>query len=103
MRALSLLIATLILTLATTEVSASVCRKLASEREPSASSGRFSCRILTGYGTAIGYGSSKAAAREKAWEVCGDKMIDAYIAQRGSIPEEVIGDLTTACINKECQ
>ena len=100
MRALSLLIGTIILALATTEVSASVSRTLASEPT---SGGKYSCRIITGYGTAIGFGSSKAAAREKAWEICGDKMIDGYIAQRGSIPEEVVGDLTTACINKDCQ
>lgn len=98
MRALTVLLGILLMTLAGTEVSA-----MPVKRGPAAESTAQSCRIITGYGTAIGTGSTKLKAKENAREICGDKMIDGYIAQRGSIPEEVVGDLTTACINLECQ
>src|SRR6185437_10447100 len=100
MRALTLFLGVLLMTLATSKVSASPMRSPASEGGPTT---QFSCRIITGYGTAIGRGETKLKAKEVAREVCGEKMIDGYIAQRGSIPDEVIGDLTTACINEECQ
>ena len=106
MRALTLFLGVLLMTLATSKVSASTAclsatpmRSLASEGGPT----KFSCRIITGYGTAIGRGDTKLQAKEVAREICGEKMIDGYIAQRGSIPDEVIGDLTTACINEECK
>jgi hypothetical protein len=72
-------------------------------RMPASDGKVYSCRILTSAGTAFGQGASKLKAKEQAWEACGDKMIDQYIALRGTIPEDVIGDLTTACVNKECQ
>lgn len=97
MRALTVFLGILLVTLATTKVSAAV------QRAPAAETKSYSCRIISGYGTAIGTGSTKLKAKENAREICGDKMIDGYIAQRGSIPDEVIGDLTTACVNLECQ
>ena len=97
MRALTLSLGILLATLATTEVSA------APHRGPAAEGKTYSCRIISGYGTAIGTGSTKLKAKENAREICGDKMIDGYIAQRGDIPDDVIGDLTTACVNLECQ
>ncbi len=97
MRALTLSIAVLLVTLAGTKVSA------APHRAPAAEGKNYSCRIITGYGTAIGKGPSKLKAKENAREICGDKMIDQYLAQRGHIPEDAIGDLTTACVNLECQ
>lgn len=97
MRALTLVIGALLMTLAGTKVSA------ATLRAPAAEGKSYSCRIITGYGTAIGTGPSKLKAKENAREICGEKMIDQYLAQRGDIPEDAIGDLTTACVNLECQ
>jgi len=71
----------------------------ASEREPSAS---HTCKIVTGYGTAIGRGSSKLKAKENAREICGSKLIDDYFARRGRIDPEVEDDLILACVNIEC-
>lgn len=101
MRALTLSLSVLLLTLATTKVSAApICRGPASEDAPKKD---YSCRIITGYATGFGHGASKLKAKEMAMEDCGTKVIDGYIAQRGSISEDVIGDLTTMCINQECQ
>lgn len=97
MRTLTISLSVILATLATTKVSAVPLRAPASEGKS------YSCRIVTGYGTAIGRGKTKLKAKEVAREICGEKIIDSYIAQRGSIPDEVIGDLTTACINEECQ
>lgn len=97
MRVLTMVLSVILVTLATSKVTAMPLRGPASEGK------KFSCRIVTGYGTAIGRGESKLQAKEVAREICGEKMIDSYIAQRGSIPDEVIGDLTTVCINKECE
>lgn len=94
MRALALIFSALILTLIATEVSA------AESREPART---YSCKIVTGYGTAFGRGSSQLAAKENAREVCGSKMIDQYFAQRGNISPDVADDLALACINKECE
>lgn len=99
MRALTITLGILLATLATTKVSA---LSLIS-RSPAAEKQSYSCRIISGYGTAIGHGATKSIARENAREICGEKLIDGYLAQRGSIPDEVIGDLTTACVNLECQ
>lgn len=93
MRTLSLLIGALILTLIATQVSAS-------PREPSK---LVTCRIQTGYGTAIGQGPTLSKAREVARETCGSKIIDQYYAQRGQIPADVEDDLVLACVNLECQ
>lgn len=68
-----------------------------------AARGSFSCRIVTGYGTAIGKGSSKLQAKENAREICGSKMIDDYFARRGNIDPDVVDDLALACVNLECQ
>ncbi len=73
-------------------------RKPASEGQSS-----YTCRIVTGYGTSIGRGETPLKAQEQAWETCGQQMIDQYMAQRGDIPEDVIDDLTTACVNLKCQ
>lgn len=99
MRALTLFLAVILVTLASSKVSASVSRRPAADETGKT----YSCRIVTGYGTAVGQGPSKLKAKEKAWEKCGDQMIDDYLARRGSIPDEVVADLTTACINKDCQ
>ncbi|MBX3022279.1 MAG: hypothetical protein KF799_11455 [Bdellovibrionales bacterium] len=100
MRALSILFSVAILTLIATEVSAMPSRAPASEREPART---FTCKIVTGYGTAIGRGSSALSAKENARLTCGEKMIDQYIAQRGNIPQDVADDLALACVNLECQ
>jgi hypothetical protein len=72
-------------------------RRPASEREPS---GQYTCRLVTGYGTAIGRGSSKLKAKEAAMEICGSKLIDDYYARRGKIDDDA--ELELACINLEC-
>ena len=87
MKALSILLGTLVATLVITEVAAAA----------------VSCRIETGYGTAIGKGETKSEALESARLDCGTKMIDDYIARRGQIPPEVIDDLALACVNLNCQ
>lgn len=99
MRALTWFIALILFTLMMSQVSN------AYEREPNTSSAgkMVSCRIITGYGTAIGFGSSKKIALENAREECGSKIIDDYIARRGKIPDEVVEDLTTVCVNLSCQ
>jgi hypothetical protein len=61
------------------------------------------CKIVTGYGTAIGQGATKAEALENARLTCGTKLIDQYFAQRRDIPEEAVADLSTACVNLSCQ
>ncbi len=94
MRIFSLILAALIMTLIATEVSA------APERVPSSS---YTCKIVTGYGTAIGKGSSKIAAQEAARELCGTKMIDDYLARRGNIGNEAVDDLALACVNLDCE
>lgn len=96
MRSLTLLISAVILTLIATEVSAS--------QEPGRQPSRvYSCRLLTGYGSAVGRGSTQLAAKENARELCGSKLIDQYVAQRGSIPADVEDDLVLSCVNLECQ
>lgn len=99
MRVLTLVLSVILVTLASTKVTAMPTP----HRGPASEGKSFSCRIATGYGTAIGRGQSKIQAKEVAREICGEKIIDGYIAQRGSIPDEVIGDLTTVCVNKECE
>lgn len=94
MRIFSYIIGALLITLIATEATA------APERVPSSS---FTCKIVTGYGTAIGKGSSKLAAKEAARELCGSKMIDDYLARRGNIGAEVADDLALACVNLECE
>jgi hypothetical protein len=83
MRILTMLLGALLMTLAATEVSATE-----------------TCRIETGYGTAIGTGPTKLKAKEAARLECGSKLIDMYQAQRGKIDPSA--DLELACINLEC-
>jgi hypothetical protein len=98
MRTLTLILGAMIVALMTTQVSA------AENRTPSSHDGhRYSCRIVTGYGTAIGFGATQLDAKASARELCGSKIIDQYLAQRGNIPNDVAEDLTTACVNEECQ
>jgi hypothetical protein len=63
---------------------------------------KFTCKIETGYGTAIGFGETKRKATENAREICGEKMMDGYIAQRGRIPAEAEDDIIDLCVNKNC-
>lgn len=96
MRILTLTLAALIVTLISTQVSAK------ESREPN-SAGMQTCKIVTGYGTAIGRGKTHAAALESARLACGGAMIDQYTATRQNIPEDVKDDLVLACVNLECQ
>lgn len=97
MRALTLLFAAVLMNLAGTKVSA------ATLRAPTAEGKTYSCRVMTGHVVGFGQGKSKSAARENARLDCGEKMVDQYFALRGDIPEDAIGDMTTACVNLECQ
>jgi hypothetical protein len=99
MRALTWILGVIIVTLIATQVSAT---EMAASRAP-ASGVRHSCKIVTGYGTAIGYGQSDLAAKEAARELCGTKIIDDYMARRGHIEDSVVDDLALACVNLECQ
>ena len=94
MRILTLVLGALIVTLMATQVSAK------ESREPSAFK---TCKIVTGYGTAIGKGRSLNEARENARLKCGTSMVDQYFAQRQAISEDVKDDLALACVNLDCQ
>lgn len=97
MRGIALFVAVLTLSMVLGERTVST-RGPASEREPTSSS--FTCKLVTGYGTAIGRGSSKTKAKEAAMEACGTAMINDYYARRGKIDPEA--ELELACINLEC-
>jgi hypothetical protein len=117
MRVLSILFGAILLTLIGTRASAAqpaaLCpwlhqRAPASataqeNRQPAHSPSSYTCRIVTGYGTAIGRGSTALQAKENAREICGSKIIDQYYAQRGQIGADVEDDLALACVNLECQ
>lgn len=93
MRTLTLLISAILLILITTKVSAK-----------EATPGKMeTCKIVTGYGTAIGRGHTKLEAKEQARLTCGTAMIDQYLATRQNIPDDVKDDLALACVNLECQ
>jgi hypothetical protein len=96
MRGLALVLGFLTLSMVCGERISNV-RSPASEREPNSS---HTCRLVTGYGTAIGKGSSKLKAKEAAMEICGSKLIDDYYARRGKVDPEA--ELELACINLEC-
>lgn len=98
MRALTWILGVIIVTLIATQVSA---MEMAASRAPA--SERHSCKIVTGYGTAVGYGQSDLAAKAAARELCGTKIIDDYMARRGQIEDSVVDDLALACVNLECQ
>lgn len=89
MRTLTLILGAVLLTLISTQV-------LAAEN-------RATCRIVTGYGTAIGHGKNIKDAKEEARLICGTKLIDQYFAQRREIAEDTKDDLALACVNLECQ
>jgi len=91
MRSLKLTLASVILALTTVDSMAATNSKI------------HTCRIVTGWGTAIGTGSTPLKAKEKAREVCGEKMIDQYYAQRRQIAAEAEDDLILACVNQECE
>lgn len=93
MRTLTLIIGAILVTLMATKVSA---------QEPTGKH-QVSCKIVTGYGTAIAYGKTKLEAKENARLKCGTSMIDQYFASRREIPEDVKDDLALACVNLECQ
>ena len=109
MRTLSLILGALILTLIATEVTAmpagvKLVRKPAQVTEGTRGPARiFSCKVSSGYVTAIGKGSSQLAAKEAARELCGSKMIDLHIERRGKIADDLVDDLALACVNLECQ
>ena len=94
MRILSMIVGALIVTLMATQVSAK------ESREPNALK---TCKIVTGYGTAIAKGRTINEAREAARLKCGTSMIDQYFAQRQSISEDAKDDLALACVNLDCQ
>jgi hypothetical protein len=67
-----------------------------------------SCRLIAIGGTSspttiIGYGQNKTIALANARENCGAKVIDAYLQNHEAIPDDMIEDITTSCINLECQ
>lgn len=97
MRGLSLILGILTVMMVCGE-RVSTLRTPASEREPSG--GGYTCRLVTGYGTAIGKGSTKLKAKEAAMEICGSKLIDDYYARRGKVDPDA--ELELACINLEC-
>ena len=92
MRTLTLIISAVLITLIATKVSA---------QQPEGQR-KVSCKIVTGYGTAIGFGSTKLEAKENARLKCGTSMIDQYFASRREVPEDVKDDLALACVNLEC-
>lgn len=98
MRTLTFVLGALIVTLMSVQVSASTPPP---SREPSRA--MQTCKIVTGYGTAIGKGPTLSAAREEARLTCGTHMIDQYFAQRRDIPESAKDDLALACVNLDCQ
>ncbi len=92
MRTLTISLSAILTVLICTEVSAW-------ERQPSTK--EYTCRIVTGYGTAIGQGHTPLEARENAQLICGSKLIEDYYARRGNIDPDA--DLELACVNLECQ
>jgi hypothetical protein len=93
MRILTWSLGIFLVTLIATQVSA---------RENGANSIKsYTCRLITGYGTAIGTGPTRLEAEARARELCGSKLIDDYFARRGKIDPDA--DLELACINIPCQ
>lgn len=97
MRTFTMILSAILITLISMRVSAK-------ESAPAKTSNKMeTCKLVTGYGTAIGRGPSHAKALEEARLICGSKMIDQYFAQRRSISDDAKDDLALACINLECQ
>ena len=65
--------------------------------------GLQTCKIVTGYGTAIAKAATLKEAREEARLKCGTELINDYFARRQDIPDSKKDDLALACINLECQ
>ena len=86
-----------------TLISVKVSAKEAAVAKRAEKSSVETCRIVTGYGTAIGRGNTRSQALEEARMVCGTRMIDQYFAQRREIADDVKDDLALACVNLECQ
>lgn len=104
------ILAAVLVTLIATEVSAKTHpipdRELeGSPPPPTAETPRqdHTCIIRTGYGTAIGHGNSKLAAKENARIICGEKLMDRHFAQRRDVSSDVTDDVVLACVNLECQ
>ena len=95
MRIMTLILSAVLVTLISSEVSAAT--------QKPAVHGKEVCKIVTGYGTAIGTGSTHHEALENARLSCGSAMIDQYFAQRREIPDDVKEDLALACVNLDCQ
>lgn len=99
MRVLMLILGSLIVTLAASQVSAApMCQ--ANSRSPAS---EYKCVIRTGYGMAEGRGPSQLKAKEEARIACGMGLIKGYSAQRGPIPADKVDDLALACVNLECE
>lgn len=92
MRFLTTIISAFLLILMSTQVAAG---------EKGSGSKAYTCRLVTGYGTAIGQGRSANEAEENARMICGTKIIDDYYARRGNIDSNA--DLELACINLKCE
>lgn len=92
MRFLTTITSAVLLILISTQVSAG---------EFGGSTKSHTCRLETGYGTAIGKGRTASEAEENARLICGTKIIDDYYARRGNIDSNA--DLELACINLKCQ
>lgn len=99
MRAIAIILGSLIVTLAASQVSAAPMCKVSS-RSPAS---EYKCTIRTGYGMAEGRGPSKLKAKEEARIACGMGLINGYSAQRGGIPADKVDDLALACVNLECE
>jgi hypothetical protein len=98
MRYLVILFGSLIVTLAATQVSAApMCIP---SRGPASD---YKCVIRTGYGMAVGHGSTKLKAKEEARLQCGMGLINGYTAARQNIPDDKVDDLALACVNLECE
>jgi hypothetical protein len=95
MRTFTMILSAILITLISVKVSAK-------EAAP-VKGGMETCKIVTGYGTAIGRGKTVSKAREEARLICGTKLIDQYFAQRRDIAEDTKDDLALACVNLECQ
>jgi hypothetical protein len=99
MRYLAILLGSLVVTLAATQVSAApMCSP--AMRGPASD---YKCVIRTGYGMAVGHGSTKLKAKEEARLQCGMGLINEYTAIRQNIPDDKVDDLALACVNLECE
>ena len=94
MRTFTMILSAILITLISVKVSA---------KEAGVKNSMETCKIVTGYGTAIGKGKTHSQAREEARLLCGTKLIDQYFAQRREISDDVKDDLALACVNLECQ